>query len=304
MNSNAFRHTWIAIICLVAPSTSSGGFLDELADGIKGILQRPLECSAQAAPIGTHQVATLPVGTEIYKGPGANCGSYGVTNQPLTVSLIGTSGSWYLFNATDITGKKLQAWTSKNNVSYTGATQNQRQANQTIKYPSYSRELVANAQQSLNLRGYNAGVVDGLYGRGTRAAVIAFQQDAGLTPSGELDQSTLAALNVNAHTDVTRSTSSGTTRQVDSEPTPVPAQTKSAETPSTQSPVELNREGSSGETAVMLSKAELLDSSDPFASVITTISRGSRVKLIEVNGEWALIEYGGNKGYVYADQLR
>lgn len=304
MNSNAFRHTWIAIICLVAPSTSSGGFFDELADGIKGILQRPLECSAQAAPIGTHQIATLPVGTEIYKGPGANCGSYGVTNQPLTVSLIGTSGSWYLFNATDITGRKIQAWTPKNNISYTGATQNQRQSNQATKYPSYSRELVANAQQSLNYRGYNAGVVDGIYGRGTRAAVMAFQQDSGLRTSGELDQTTLAALNVNAHTDVTPSTSSGAIHQVDREPIPAPAQTNTVETPSTQSPVEQNSEDSAGETAVLLSKAELLDNSDPFASVITTISRGSRVKLIELNGEWALIEYGGNKGYVYADQLR
>ena len=59
-----------------------------------------------------------------------------------------------------------------------------------------------------------------------------------------------------------------------------------------------------GQAAVLLSKAELLDNPDPFASVITTISSGSRVKLIERNGEWALVEYDGKKGYVYADQLR
>ena len=85
---------------------------------------------------------------------------------------------------------------------------------------------------------------------------------------------------------------------------PVPAQTKSTETPATPPPASVDHEASVGQAAELLSKAELFDNPDPFANVIITISRGSRVKLIERNGEWALVEYDGKKGYIYADQLR
>lgn len=45
-------------------------------------------------------------------------------------------------------------------------------------------ETVRAVQQKLNELGYNAGPADGLMGRGTRAAIVAFQQDAGLNPDG------------------------------------------------------------------------------------------------------------------------
>lgn len=49
-------------------------------------------------------------------------------------------------------------------------------------------------QQKLNELGYNAGPADGLIGRGTRSAIIAFQQDRGLAATGVADQALLLQL--------------------------------------------------------------------------------------------------------------
>jgi hypothetical protein len=55
-------------------------------------------------------------------------------------------------------------------------------------------ETVRAVQQKLNELGYNAGPADGLMGRGTRAAIIAFQQDRGLAATGVADQALLIQL--------------------------------------------------------------------------------------------------------------
>ena len=55
-------------------------------------------------------------------------------------------------------------------------------------------ETVRAVQQKLNELGYNAGPADGLMGRGTRAAIIAFQQDRGLAATGVADQTLLFQL--------------------------------------------------------------------------------------------------------------
>ena len=49
-------------------------------------------------------------------------------------------------------------------------------------------------QQRLNELGYNAGSPDGLMGRGTSAAIIAFQQDRGLASTGTADRALLLQL--------------------------------------------------------------------------------------------------------------
>lgn len=55
-------------------------------------------------------------------------------------------------------------------------------------------ETVRAVQQKLNELGYSAGPADGLMGRGTRAAIIAFQQDRGLATTGVADQTLLFQL--------------------------------------------------------------------------------------------------------------
>lgn len=60
-----------------------------------------------------------------------------------------------------------------------------------------SDSTVRSAQAALNDKGYNVGSVDGQWGPNTQSAVRQFQADKGLTQSGTLDSSTLAALGVN-----------------------------------------------------------------------------------------------------------
>ena len=55
---------------------------------------------------------------------------------------------------------------------------------------------VKDAQAALEQQGYNPGSIDGQMGPNSRNALMRFQQDKGLTPSGNLDGATLSALGV------------------------------------------------------------------------------------------------------------
>ncbi|MBQ3077341.1 MAG: spore cortex-lytic enzyme [Clostridia bacterium] len=59
-----------------------------------------------------------------------------------------------------------------------------------------SGEQVRQVQQALRDLGYEVGAVDGVYGSRTRAAVLAFQRDRGLTQDGVAGRETLAALGI------------------------------------------------------------------------------------------------------------
>jgi peptidoglycan hydrolase-like protein with peptidoglycan-binding domain len=50
--------------------------------------------------------------------------------------------------------------------------------------PLYNRKLVAEIQHQLNLLGYNAGKVDGVYGRGTKQAIENYQFDQRINVNG------------------------------------------------------------------------------------------------------------------------
>lgn len=63
------------------------------------------------------------------------------------------------------------------------------------------RRAVANIQAILNDNGYDAGPVDGLMGRKTRDAIIAFQRDNGLPATGNVDQSLVENLLALAQTE-------------------------------------------------------------------------------------------------------
>jgi hypothetical protein len=58
-----------------------------------------------------------------------------------------------------------------------------------------SDSSVADAQNALNGKGYDAGPADGVMGPNTRAAIMKFQADNGLPQTGSLDQATRDALN-------------------------------------------------------------------------------------------------------------
>lgn len=79
-------------------------------------------------------------------------------------------------------------------------------------------------QRKLNELGYEAGTADGLMGRRTRSAIIAFQQDRGLAATGVADQALLLQLQ--------RAPAFTSTPPVDSRPTSTSVQLSSAETAS------------------------------------------------------------------------
>lgn len=64
--------------------------------------------------------------------------------------------------------------------------------------------VVEAAQNELRSRGYEPGSADGVAGPQTKAAVKKFQADQGLSPTGTLDENTLAKLNVGG-TNIVRS---------------------------------------------------------------------------------------------------
>jgi hypothetical protein len=55
--------------------------------------------------------------------------------------------------------------------------------------------VVTELQQALTAAGYDPGEADGTYGQATEAAVVAFQEDNGLTADGVVGTETAAALN-------------------------------------------------------------------------------------------------------------
>ncbi|KAB2854819.1 MAG: SEL1-like repeat protein, partial [Bauldia sp.] len=56
------------------------------------------------------------------------------------------------------------------------------------------KKAVANIQKILNKNGYEAGGADGVMGEKTKAAIIAFQSDNGLDPTGEIDEKLIKVL--------------------------------------------------------------------------------------------------------------
>ena len=60
--------------------------------------------------------------------------------------------------------------------------------------PALDLLLVEDVQAELARRGYYSGDIDGLAGSRTRAAIVAFQQDAGQSVTGLVDQGLLDAL--------------------------------------------------------------------------------------------------------------
>jgi hypothetical protein len=74
-----------------------------------------------------------------------------------------------------------------------------------------SHEQVRELQQALNDRNDGRDItVDGVWGAGTRSALMKFQRDNGLRATGRADQQTMAALNLNGNGQATSGSTSGT----------------------------------------------------------------------------------------------
>src|SRR5277367_6143384 len=62
---------------------------------------------------------------------------------------------------------------------------------------------VADLQRALQAAGFNPGEIDGFFGNGTEAAVLAFQRSAGLAADGIVGSKTATSLGLNAIPSVT-----------------------------------------------------------------------------------------------------
>lgn len=73
-------------------------------------------------------------------------------------------------------------------------------AEATGEIPGYPRRIASwlEAQIELSRRGFSCGPIDGIGGAQTGAALRAYQEHAGLTPTGRLDEATLARLQLSA----------------------------------------------------------------------------------------------------------
>lgn len=65
---------------------------------------------------------------------------------------------------------------------------------------SLDKGTIKQVQEKLNERGYDAGAADGMIGPKTQAAIKEFQQSEGIEATGELNQETLAGLDIEGET--------------------------------------------------------------------------------------------------------
>lgn len=99
------------------------------------------------------------------------------------------------------------AWAQQSQEGAQGQAQPQQQQDQSMRQGqameqggqhAQNPEVVRQVQKSLNEQGYDAGPIDGKWGPKTQSALKNFQQAKGLEASGQLDEETLAELDVEA----------------------------------------------------------------------------------------------------------
>ncbi len=86
--------------------------------------------------------------------------------------------------------------------------QTQQQQSASAGQSQQNPELVKQAQEKLAAAGKDVGTPDGKMGPKTQAALKDFQQEKGLQASGQLDDQTLAALDINQGSSATGGTAS------------------------------------------------------------------------------------------------
>jgi len=141
-----------------------------------------------------------------------------------TVTILGTSGSWYKIKYGGKTGyaakkyiKASSSSSSKSSSSKSSSSKSSSSKSSSSKSSSSSSsggtcrpgdkgDAVKKVQKRLKALGYLSGKVDGDYGNGTKSAVKAFQKKNGLAVNGIVNSKTLKKLN---SSDAKKASSSG-----------------------------------------------------------------------------------------------
>ncbi|MGE5505483.1 MAG: peptidoglycan-binding domain-containing protein [Actinomycetota bacterium] len=89
----------------------------------------------------------------------------------------------------------------------TGAASSAAMSEQTALAPDMVRDI----QRRLSQRGYNVGPADGVFGAETQSALRSFQKDQNIRANGQIDEQTLAALNIPGNAAASQQSQSGYT---------------------------------------------------------------------------------------------
>lgn len=146
-------------------------------------------------------------------------------------------------NAADFTRQVIDGTVDDVIESQSSEASSEPAKNEPVKSPQkllYDQRLVADTQSQLNRLGYNAGTVDGLYGNGTRQAIVRFQQDENLAVNGEPSASLLSQMEATSPTQQEAAQNSNNTGAVSLPSHSVPqAESANSHSKMTPGPVEM-----------------------------------------------------------------
>ncbi len=118
-------------------------------------------------------------------------GDYGSGTKKAVIAFQKAKGLKKTGNVNSATLEKLNGAASSSSSSSSGSSSS---AGETCK-PGDKGEAVKDVQKKLKNLGFYSGSIDGDYGKGTKAAVKAFQKANGLTANGTANSKTIAKLN-------------------------------------------------------------------------------------------------------------
>ena len=183
-----------------------------------------IPCCVALAKTGKVTASSL----NIRKSASADSKIVGTLREGATVTINGTSGSWYKISAKGKAGyvykKYIKITNSSNSSSGNGKpsktgsgnnSSNQSQSSDgTCKYGDKGT-AVKNVQKRLKKLGYYTGSIDGDYGNGTKNAVKSFQKRNGLSVTGAVNSKTLKKLNSSSAKKAASSDSGNGTEKLD-----------------------------------------------------------------------------------------
>jgi hypothetical protein len=201
MNASIVIKFIIVLTIIAGPGTSYCGFWSDVKEGFIG----SFDCNLKAEILPTTKYGEIPGKTLLTNGPNKACKKIAAFQNNSRVKIIGQKNNWYFVEYSKL-GNVYKGWIKKDIITLEETSNESHnesvldkplEASRTdsISRPMYPKDMVRNVQKVLNKKGYDAGVEDGIYGRGTKAAVELFQYDVGLEVSGNLDPKTIAKLN-------------------------------------------------------------------------------------------------------------
>lgn len=150
---------------------------------------------------------------------------------------------------------------------------------------------VQKMQERLKELDYYTGKVDGLFGRGTRAAVVAFQKANKLKADGIAGSKTLALLYGTSA--LAKGGTATLAETLQTTPQPDLSSPQFVETAEATYPY----------TTTAVDSVNLRKSASTRAMRITTVPRGATINVLKVSGDFLQVEYKTFKGYVLSNYV-